>query len=174
MSTVHDHARKAQNMGRPDMDRFAVRLAICLAFFASIASPSYGQGTPIVRCQISTWVQIMPDFVCDALTKGATKITGDISSYNQCFLEASRHLRIPIGQEGAVIDACVQIGQAKLLAGDFRIAPPWLPSLPKSASQKEWPSAVHCSYGADNGYFVMFWATKSDCDSWIAKITGGH
>jgi hypothetical protein len=87
------------------------------AVLLALTGPAKAQPVPIVQCQIGSYAQVMPDFVCDALRDGAREFTpaGTPDQNARCERDVYRHIHFDPRTAGAVIEACEDIRNAVVL-----------------------------------------------------------
>jgi hypothetical protein len=77
------------------MREFSALLTVLWLF---IAMPTHAQQSPMVQCRIGSFVQVVPDFACDAFMRGATKLRpaahpsdgGDYTGIKRCAAEVAQ------------------------------------------------------------------------------------
>lgn len=77
------------------------------------------QGSPIVQCQIGTYSDVMPGYVCHALTLGAARLTiGTQNDIKGCIDTASRDVGLQPGDvygRNSLMQACHAIWTSQLV-----------------------------------------------------------
>jgi hypothetical protein len=69
------------------------RLTGAASLWLALASPAHAQQSPMVQCRIGSFVQVMPDFACDAFTEGAKKLRQNPDTVYDCVKESGRHMQ---------------------------------------------------------------------------------
>jgi len=98
-----------------------------------LAMPTHAQQSPMVQCRIGSFVQVVPDFACDGLMQGATKLRrdghpsdgGDYTGILHCAAEVAQYVA---KQPYELTHICSLIWQAmvrdKAIAGTCPRCPP--------------------------------------------------
>ena len=88
-------------------------VALVIAHMKGWIGEARSEMSSIVQCRIGSYAEMMPDYVCAALVKGASKLTADGGSQVACHDETLRHIRANNGNDAPVWNACGLIFAAK-------------------------------------------------------------
>jgi hypothetical protein len=88
--------------------RWLTVAALTMWFFATVA---HAESSPIVQCRIGSFVQMMPDYACEALEAGAEKLHPDQSvpvnsGVRECSAEMTQYLDVRPDQ---MINVCISV-----------------------------------------------------------------
>jgi hypothetical protein len=67
-------------------------LAILVLLWLAASPSSHAQKSTIVQCRIGSFAEVMPDFACDALMKGAAKLRREPHSIMDCADEMLKYI----------------------------------------------------------------------------------
>jgi len=76
----------------------------------AFAGTAGAQQSPMVQCRIGSWVQVMPDYACEAMEAGAEKLRPNepapTSGVKECAAEMTQYLKARSDQ---MINPCVSV-----------------------------------------------------------------